>query len=56
MTVLAQAAGFAVLAAVSPTALVVMAVYLSTTSPRTMALLYVAGAMIMTVTTAVAHT
>ena len=54
MTVLAQAAGFAVLAAVSPTALVVMAVYLSTTSPRTMALLYVAGAMIMTVTTAVA--
>jgi Sap, sulfolipid-1-addressing protein len=54
MTVLAQAAGFALLAAVSPTALLVMAVYLSTANPRTMALLYVAGAVIMTVATAVA--
>ena len=54
MTVLAQAAGFAVLAGVSPTALLVMAVYLSTANPRTMALLYVAGAVIMTVTTGVA--
>jgi hypothetical protein len=54
MTVLAQAAGFAVLASVSPTALLVMAVYLSTANPRTMALLYVAGAVIMTVATGVA--
>jgi hypothetical protein len=41
MTVLAQAAGFAVLASVSPTALLVMAVYLSSANPRTMALLVV---------------
>jgi Sap, sulfolipid-1-addressing protein len=54
MTVLAQAAGFAVLASVSPTALLVMAVYLSSANPRTMALLYVAGAVIMTVATAIA--
>jgi hypothetical protein len=54
MTVLGQAAGFAVLASVSPTALLVMAVYLSTANPRTMALLYVAGALIMTVTTGIA--
>ena len=54
MTVLVQAAGFAVLASVSPTALLVMAVYLSSASPRTMALLYVAGAVIMTVATAIA--
>ena len=54
MTVLAQAAGFAVLASISPTALLVMAVYLSTANPRTMALLYVAGAVIMTVAMAVA--
>jgi hypothetical protein len=54
MTVLAQAAGFAVLASVSPTALLVMAVYLSTANPRTMALLYVTGAVIMTVAMAVA--
>jgi hypothetical protein len=54
MTELAQAAGFAVLASISPTALVVMAVYLSSANPRTMALLYVAGAVIMTVAMAVA--
>ena len=54
MTVLAQAAGFAVLASVSPTALLVMAVYLSSANPRTMALLYVAGAVIMTVATGIA--
>jgi hypothetical protein len=54
VTVLAEAAGFAVLASVSPTALLVMAVYLSTANPRTMALLYVAGAVIMTVATGVA--
>lgn len=54
MTVLAQAAGFAVLASVSPTALLVMAVYLSTANPRTMALLYVAGAVTMTAVMAIA--
>jgi Sap, sulfolipid-1-addressing protein len=54
MTVVAQAAGFAVLASVSPTALLVMAVYLSSANPRTMALLYVAGAVIMTVATGIA--
>jgi Sap, sulfolipid-1-addressing protein len=54
VTVLAEAAGFAVLASVSPTALLVMAVYLSTANPRTMALLYVAGAVIMTVAGGVA--
>jgi Sap, sulfolipid-1-addressing protein len=52
--VLGQAAGFAVLAAVSPTALLVMAVFLGSANPRTTALLYVAGAMIMTVAMAVA--
>jgi hypothetical protein len=54
MTVLAQAAGFALLASISPTALLVMAVYLSSANPRTMAILYVAGAVIMTVAMAVA--
>jgi hypothetical protein len=51
--VLGQAAGFAVLAAVSPTALLVMAVFLGSANPRTTALLYVAGAMLMTVVMAV---
>ena len=51
---LGQAAGFAVLAAVSPTALLVMAVFLGSANPRTTALLYVAGAMLMTVVMAVA--
>jgi hypothetical protein len=50
---LGQAAGFAVLAAVSPTALLVMAVFLGSANPRTTALLYVAGAMLMTVVMAV---
>ena len=50
---LGQAAGFAVLAAVSPTALLVMAVFLGSANPRTTALLYVAGAMLMTVIMAV---
>jgi len=52
--VLAQAAGFAVLAAVSPTALLVMAVFLGSANPRKTALMYVAGAVIMTVVMAVA--
>lgn len=49
----AQAAGFAVLAAISPTALLVMAVFLGSANPRTTALFYVAGAMVMTVAMAV---
>jgi len=52
--VLAQAAGFAVLAAVSPTALLVMAVFLGSENPRKIALLYVTGAVIMTVAMALA--
>jgi hypothetical protein len=53
-TVLLQAAGFALLAAISPTALLVMAVWLSSANPRRMAMLYVTGAVIMTVAMAVA--
>jgi len=45
----AQAAGFAILAAISPTALLVMAVFLGSANPRTTALLYLAGAVLMTV-------
>jgi hypothetical protein len=52
--VLGQAAGFAVLAAVSPTALLVMAVFLGSDNPRKTALMYAAGAVIMTVAMAVA--
>jgi hypothetical protein len=52
--VLAEAAGFALLATISPTALLLMAVYLGSGSPRTTALMYVAGAVLMTVVTAVA--
>jgi hypothetical protein len=52
--VLVQAAGFAVLAAVSPTALLVMAVFLGSANPRKTALMYVAGAVVMTVAMAVA--
>jgi hypothetical protein len=51
--VVGQAAGLAVLAAVSPTALLVMAVFLGSANPRSTALAYVAGAMIMTVIMAV---
>ncbi len=51
---LAQAAGFALLAAISPTALILMAVYLGSASPRATALMYVAGAILMTVVTGVA--
>jgi hypothetical protein len=49
-----QAAGFGVLAAVSPTALFVMAVFLGSASPRRTALAYVAGAVLMTVAMAAA--
>jgi Sap, sulfolipid-1-addressing protein len=46
---LAQATGFAFLAAISPTALVVMAVFLGSASPRQTAIAYATGAFIMTV-------
>ena len=48
----AQAAGFAFLAAISPTALLLMAVYLGSDSPRTTAFMYLIGAVLMTVVTA----
>jgi hypothetical protein len=51
--VVAQAAGLAILAALSPTALLVMAVFLGSANPRATGLAYVAGAIIMTVVMAV---
>jgi hypothetical protein len=51
--VLAQAAGFAVLAAISPTALLVMAVFLGSDNPRRIAGLYTLGAVVMTVIMAI---
>lgn len=51
---LAQATGFALLAAVSPTALLVMAVFLSSANPRRTAFMYAAGAVLMTIAMAVA--
>lgn len=51
---LAEATGFAFLAAISPTALLVMAVFLNSAEPRRNALMYTAGAVVMTVTAAVA--
>jgi hypothetical protein len=51
--VIVQAAGFAILAAISPTALLVMVIFLGSANPRATALAYVAGAMIMTVLMAV---
>jgi hypothetical protein len=50
---LAQAAGFAFLAAISPTALLVMAVFLGSANPRQTALAYAAGAIVMSVAMAV---
>jgi len=44
---LLQAAGFAVLAALSPTALLIMAIYLGSARPRTTALCYLAGAVLI---------
>jgi hypothetical protein len=52
--VFVEAAGFAVLASVSPTALLVMAVFLGSANPRMTALFYVAGALLMTVVMAAA--
>jgi len=50
---LAQAAGFAVLAALSPTALLVIAVYLGSAQPRRTGGYYLAGAILMSVITGV---
>jgi len=49
-----QAAGFAVLAAISPTALLVMAVFLGSANPKRTALVYVTGAIVMSVAMAIA--
>ncbi len=51
---LAEAAGFALLAALSPTALLVAAIYLGSAHPRRTALLYLAGALVMSGSMAVA--
>jgi hypothetical protein len=51
--VIAQAAGLALLAALSPTALLVAAVYLGSARPRLTALFYLAGAVIMSTVMAV---
>ena len=48
-----QAAGLAVLAALSPTALLIAAIYLGSARPRLTGLFYLAGALIMTVIMAV---
>ena len=48
-----QAAGFALLAALSPTALLIAAVYLGSARPRLTGLFYLAGAVTMTVIMAV---
>lgn len=48
-----QAAGFAILAAISPTALIVMAVFLGSGNPRLTAFAYVLGAFVMTVIMAI---
>jgi hypothetical protein len=47
--VLGQAAGFAVLAALSPPALLAVAIYLTSARPRRTLLIYLAGAVTMTV-------
>jgi Sap, sulfolipid-1-addressing protein len=52
--VLAQAAGFAFLAALSPTALLVAAVYLGSARPRLTALCYLAGAVLATLVIGIA--
>jgi Sap, sulfolipid-1-addressing protein len=48
-----QAAGLAALSALYPPALLIAAVYLGSTSPRRMALLYLLGAVVMTVVSGV---
>jgi hypothetical protein len=47
--VIAQAAGLAVIAAISPTALLVAAVYLGSARPRLIAAYYLAGATVMSI-------
>jgi hypothetical protein len=49
-----QAAGFAVLAALSPTALLITAVYLGSARPRTTALCYLAGAVLISTVAGIA--
>ena len=49
---LAQAASLALLAAISPTALLILAVYLGAAEPRRTAAYYLAGAIVMSVITA----
>jgi Sap, sulfolipid-1-addressing protein len=51
---LLQAAGFAVLAALSPTALLITAIYLGSARPRTTALCYLAGALLISTVMGVA--
>ena len=51
---IAEAAGFALLASISPTTLVVMAILLGSESPRSMATTFTAGAIMMTVSAGVA--
>jgi hypothetical protein len=50
---LTEAAGLALLAAITPTALLVVAVFLGAANPRRIVLLYLAGAVVMTVVIAV---
>ena len=50
---IAQAAGLALLAAMSPTALLVAAVYLGSARPRLTGMFYLAGAVVMSVVTGV---
>jgi hypothetical protein len=51
---LLQAAGFAVLAGLSPTALLITAIYLGSARPRTTALCYLAGAVLISTVMGVA--
>jgi len=51
---LPQAAGFAVLAALSPTALLISAIYLGSARPRTTALCYLTGAVLISAVMGVA--
>jgi Sap, sulfolipid-1-addressing protein len=52
--VLEQAAGLALLAAISPTALLVSSIYLGSARPRLTMLCYLAGAIVMSAVTAIA--
>jgi hypothetical protein len=51
--VILQAVGFALLAALSPTALLIAAIYLGSARPRLTGLFYLAGAVIMTIIMAI---